>query len=121
MYKLLEIAVYGPFGSVYEAKVDFFNKKAEYKKQDAMFVDEKKFDVELDDLKLKNFTEKLDGYRLLDWDEKYEHPSIKKGYKWELRLVHGQSRKQSSGLVEVPVEWDNLCKELTILLGTKFG
>ncbi|MBF0709637.1 MULTISPECIES: hypothetical protein [unclassified Gemella] len=121
MYKLLEIEIYGPFGSLYELQIDFFNKIAKYKRQEAMFVDPEIFNINLDDSKLNNFMGKLDQYKLLDWKEEYSHPSMKKGYKWEMRIVYGEISKQSSGLVEVPENWDNLCKQVTILLGTKFG
>lgn len=121
MYKKLEVVVNGPFGSIYDVKIDFINKNAIYKKQDAMFLDLEKVSV---DLKMENLTEfisKLDEFRVLDWDTEYRDPNLAAGYRWQLRVVTSTTDKQSSGIVAVPEEWDKLCKQLSILLGKKFG
>ncbi|MDO4813478.1 MAG: hypothetical protein Q3988_00130 [Gemella sp.] len=121
MYKKLEIMVNGPFGSVYDVKVDFVNKNAIYKKQDAMFLDLEKFSIDLRNEQLTEFTAKLDEYHVINWDSEYRDPNLAAGYRWQLRLVSNTSEKHSSGIVAVPEEWDKLCKQLTILLGKKFG
>lgn len=121
MYKTLEVEVFGPFGSVYELKIDFVGKNAAYKKQDAMFVDVERYNVELSSEQLENFAVKLDEYNIMDWEEMYTDPNLAKGYRWEVRLVHNETQKQSSGVVAVPTEWDAMCKQISQLLGRRFA
>lgn len=121
MYKILEVEVFGPFGSIYEVNVDFESKKAIYKRQEAMFLDVEKFNINLDEIKLNDFAAKLDKYKIYDWQDFYKDPNLDKGYKWGVKLLTSETNKVSKGIVTVPEDWDNLCKDLTALLGKKFA
>lgn len=121
MYKILEIKINGPFGSNYDLFVDFKDKKAIYKKQDAMFLDMESFNINIKDEELEQFIAKLDQYEILSWKDEYKNPDFSSGYKWNLFLVQGDAEKKVEGLVQVPDDWDELCKAITILIGRKFA
>lgn len=121
MYKRLEVLINGPFASLYDVKIDFENKVAVYTKQDAIFLGEETFDISLGSENLGLFKEKLEEYNISSWKDEYTDLNFKTGYKWEIKLVSRDFEKQSKGLVAVPDEWDNMCKQISLLLGRKFG
>lgn len=121
MYKKLEIVMTGAFGSLYDLSVDFVNKKAHYEKQDAMFLDLEVYDIELSDEKIDLFSKKLDEYGMKFWDNDYRNPDFADGSKWLLNAEYDNIRKEIKGANAYPEQWDNLCKDISFLIGKRFS